>query len=130
MSTSSKKTEQLEKSLKKVINDIIYRKINDPRINFLTITKIQASSDLKHAKIYISIYGDEDHNKKCLEGLKSATKFIRGEIGRQLKVRFVPEIEFKMDESIEYQYKLLKLISEIHQEQPNKKKGKNEKKIK
>ena len=129
MSSSSKKTEQLEKSLKKVINNIIYRKINDPRINFITITRIQASSDLKYAKIYVSIYGDEDHNKKCLEGLKSATKFIRGEIGRQLKIRFVPEIEFKIDENMEYQYKLLKIVSEIHQEKSHKKKGENDKKI-
>lgn len=127
MLPSFKKTEQLEKSLKKVINNIIYRKINDPRINFTTITRIQVSSDLKHANIYVSIYGDENHNKKCLKGLKSATKFIRGEIGRQLKIRFVPEIKFKIDESMEYQYKLLKIASEIHQEQSNKKKDENDK---
>ena len=129
MSSSSKKIEQLEKSLKKVINNIIYRKINDPRINFTTITRIQASSDLKHAKIYVSIYGDEDHNKNCLEGLKSATKFIRGEIGRQLKIRFIPEIEFKIDENMEYQYKLLKMVSEVHPEKSPQKKGENDKKF-
>jgi len=125
MTNTSKRSGQLEKSLSKIINDIIYRKINDPRIKLVTITRVQVSSDLRHANIYFSIYGDEDHKKKCLEGLQSAKKFIRGEIARQLKIRFVPEIEFKIDKDIEYQYKILKIFSKIHQEPPIKKKDNN-----
>lgn len=114
MNSTTKRSEQFEKYLKKKINEIIYRKINDPRISFVTITKVSTSTDLKYAKIYISIYGDEDHNVNCLKALKKATKFIRGEIARESKIRYVPEITFLIDEEIEYQYRLLKIFEDMH----------------
>ena len=125
--SSSKRSEQLEKYLKREINKVIYREINDPRIKFITITKIQVSSDLKYAKIFVSTFNDndEDRQKLALEGLEHATKFIRGEIGKDLKLRFIPEITFKIDKDIEYQYKLQKIISEIHKKQSYTKKDKN-----
>jgi ribosome-binding factor A len=125
--SSSKRSEQLEKYLKREINKVIYREINDPRIKFITITKIQVSSDLKYAKIFVSTFNDndEDRQKLALEGLEHATKFIRGEIGKDLKLRFIPEIIFKIDKDIEYQYKLQKIISEIHKKQLDTKKDEN-----
>jgi len=123
--SSSKRSEQLEKSLIKEINNIIYRKINDPRIKFVTITRIKISPDLKYAIIFVTIYNDEVQQKKTLKGLKSATKFIRGELGKDLKLRFVPKIEFKIDEDLEHQYKLLKIITEVKEKQLNLKKDKN-----
>jgi len=125
--SSSKRSEQLEKYLKIEINKVIYREINDPRIKFVTITKIQVSSDLKYAKIFVSIFNDNDEGRQklALEGLEHATKFIRGEIGKDLKLRFIPEITFKIDKDIEYQYKLQKIISEIHKKQSDTKKDKN-----
>jgi len=123
--SSSKRSEQLEKPLIKEINNIIYRKINDPRIKFVTITRIKVSPDLKYAIIFVTIYNDEAQQKKALKGLKSATKFIRGELGKDLKLRYVPNIEFKIDEDLEYQYKLLKIITEVQEKQLNLKKDKN-----
>jgi len=122
---TSKRSEQLEKALKKEINNIIYRKINDPRIKFVTITRIKVSPDLKYADIFVTIFNDEAQQKNTLKGLKSATRFIRGELGKDLKLRFVPKIEFKIDEDLEYQYKLLKIITEVHEKQLNLKKDKN-----
>ncbi len=123
--SSPKRSEQLKKSLIREINNIIYRKINDPRIKFVTITRIKASPDLKYAKIFVTIYNDEAQQKKALKGLKSATKFIRGELGKDLKLKFTPKIEFKIDKDVEYQYKLLKIINEVHEKQLNLKKDKN-----
>jgi len=123
--STSKRSEQLEKALKKEINNIIYRKINDPRIKFVTITRIKVSPDLKYADIFVTIFNDEAQQKNTLKGLKSATRFIRGELGKDLKLRFVPKIEFKIDEDLEYQYKLLKIITEVHEKQLNLKKDKN-----
>jgi ribosome-binding factor A len=122
----SKRSEQLEKSLIREINNIIYRKINDPRIKFVTITRIKVSSDLKYADIFVTILNDKDQQKKALKGLKNATKFIRGELGKDLKIRYVPKIEFKIDEDLEHQYKLLKIITEIHGNQLNLKKDEND----
>ena len=120
-----KRSEQLEKSLKREINNIIYRKINDPRIKFVTITRIKVSSDLKYADIFVTIFNDEEQQKKALKGLKNATKFIRGELGKDLKLRYVPKIKFKIDEDLERQYKLLKIVTGVHKQQLNSKKDKN-----
>ena len=120
-----KRSEQLEKSLLREINNIIYRKINDPRIKFVTITRIKVSSDLQYADIFVTIFNDEEQQKKALKGLKNATKFIRGELGKGLKLRYVPNIKFIIDEDLEYHYKLLKIIAEISDQQLNLKKDKN-----
>jgi len=120
-----KRSEQLEKSLLREINNIIYRKINDPRIKFVTITRIKISSDLKYANIFVTIFNDEEQQKKALKGLKNATKFIRGELGKGLKLRYVPNIKFIIDEDLEHHYKLLKIIAEISDQQLNLKKDKN-----
>lgn len=122
---TSKRSEQLERSLIREINNIIYRKINDPRIKFVTITRIKVSSDLKYADIFVTIYNDESQQKKALKGLKNATKFIRGELGKDLKMRYVPNIKFKIDEDLERHYKLLKIVAEAHNPQLNSKKDKN-----
>ena len=121
----SKRSEQLEKALIREINNIIYRKINDPRIKFVTITRIKVSPDLKYADIFVTIFNDESQQKKALKGLKNATKFIRGELGKDLKLRHVPNIKFKIDEDLEHQYKLLKIVTEVHNQQLNLKKDKN-----
>ncbi|MBA7500144.1 Ribosome-binding factor A [subsurface metagenome] len=123
--SSSKRSEQLEKALIREINNIIYRKINDPRIKFVTITRIKVSPDLKYADVFVTIFNDKDQQKKALKGLKNATKFIRGELGKDLKLRYVPKIEFKIDEDLEHQYKLLEIITEVHEQQLNLKKDKN-----
>lgn len=125
--SSSKRSEQLEKSLIREINNIIYRKINDPRIKFVTITRVKVSSDLKYANIFVTIFNDEEQQKKALKGLKNATKFIRGELGKDLKLRYVPNIKFVIDKGLEHQYKLLKIISEINEQQVDLKKDKNDK---
>ena len=123
--STSKRSEQIEKSLKREINNIIYRKINDPRIKFVTITRIKISSDLKYADIFVTIFNDKKQQRKALEGLKNATKFIRGELGKDLKIRYVPNIKFMIDRDLENQYKLLKIITEIDDQQLNLKKDKN-----
>lgn len=122
---SPKRNEQLEKSLLREINNIIYRKINDPRIKFVTLTRVKVSSDLKYADVFVTIFNDSDQQKKALKGLKNATKFIRGELGKDLKLRYVPNIKFAIDEDLEHQYKLLKIITEINDQPLNLKKDKN-----
>jgi ribosome-binding factor A len=80
---------------------------------------------LKYADIFVTIFNDEAQQKKALKGLKNATKFIRGKLGKDLKLRYVPNIKFKIDEDLERQYKLLKIVTEVHDQQLNLKKDKN-----
>ena len=121
----TKRSEHLEKYLLREINNIIYRKVNDPRIKFVTITRAKVSSDLKYADIFVTIFNDKKQQRKALEGLKNATKFIRGELGKDLKIRYVPNIKFVIDQDLKHQYKLLKIITEINEPQLDLKKDKN-----
>lgn len=95
------------------ISAILKKKVNDPRIGFVSLTGVTMSPDLKYAKIFVSILGDETEKLKTLEGLKSAKSFIRGELGNVLELRLVPELNFVRDESIERGDRILGLLSKI-----------------
>jgi len=84
------------------ISSIILRKIKDPRLGFLTITGVKMSPDLRHARVFFSTLGDEDRRETALEGLRSAKRLIRGEIGRTLDLKYCPELAFQFDESLAF----------------------------
>jgi len=96
-----RRVERVAEAIKEAVSLIIQRDVQDPRIGFLTVTGVELSGDLRYARIFISVYGGRKEKAKALKGLQSATRFIRGEIGRRVKLRYTPEIVFKWDESIE-----------------------------
>ena len=98
--TEFKRADRVGDQIRAELADIIHRKIKDPRVGFMTVTRVEVSDDLKHAKVFFSILGDEAMRKETLKGLKSAAHFIRGELGRRLKLRYTPEVVFLFDESI------------------------------
>lgn len=91
----------MAEAIKEEVSLIIQKEVKDPRIGFLTVTAVELSNDLRHAKIFISVYGGQEEKSKALKGLQSATRFIRREVGRRVKLRYTPEIIFKWDESVE-----------------------------
>ncbi|MFA4858592.1 MAG: 30S ribosome-binding factor RbfA [Candidatus Margulisiibacteriota bacterium] len=95
------------------ISTILKKKVNDPRIGFVSFTGVIMSPDLKYAKIFVSVLGDETEKLKTLEGLNSAKSFIRGELGRVLELRLVPELNFVRDDSLEKGDRILDLLSKI-----------------
>ncbi len=108
--------ERVAEQIKKEVSMILHERVSDPRIGFLSITSVDVSPDLKNAKIFVSVLGDENVRKETLEGLKSATSFIRSELGEVLKLRFVPEIVFVYDKSLESGSRVLSLISKLERE--------------
>lgn len=103
--------------LKKEISEIFQKKLQDPRIKFVSITQVELTPDLKEAKIFVSIMTDEEEKKKeTMKGLLSASRFIRGELGRKLELRFIPQINFIRDDSLERGTRIYNLISEISSE--------------
>lgn len=98
-----KRADRVGDLIRTELADILLRKIKDPRAGagFVTITDVKVSDDLKHARVLVSIYGDEDARKETLKGLMSAKHFIRAELGKRLKMRSTPELSFYFDESIE-----------------------------
>ncbi len=99
--------------MKHEIADILMRKIRDPRIGFVTVIDVEIAEDLKNAKVFVSVYGGD--KQESLRGLKSATPFIRSELGRRLRMKFVPELLFRYDSTIEQGAHIMELLRSIEE---------------
>jgi ribosome-binding factor A len=101
--------------MKQEIADILMRKIKDPRIGFVTVTDVELSDDLRNAKVFVSILGGD--KEETFKGLKSASAFIRSELGRRMTMRSVPEILFRFDATVEQGAHIMELLHEIENKQ-------------
>lgn len=107
---------------KKEISDIIKNEIKDPRIaEFTSVMSVDVTRDLRYAKVYISVLGDEKKKNDTLTGLRNAAGFARKEIGKRIRLRYTPEIIFELDESIEKGIYISKLIEEANKTGEDKK---------
>lgn len=113
------RVQRVAEQMKKEIADILKNEIKDPRLGFVSVTEVELSPDLRYAKVYISIFGDEQAKKESLEVLVRATGFVRREIGQRLSLRFVPEITFKFDPSIERGARIAELLHQVRKEEGN-----------
>lgn len=110
---SYNRPERVAEEIRKEIATMLFEEIHDPRIGFVTITKVAVSKDLRQAKVYFSMMGDEKEKTKTMEGLQSAGGYIKREVGKRLKLRHFPDIIFKFDDSLEYASRIEKIIKEI-----------------
>ncbi len=110
------RAERLAELLKEELSEIIRGQVADPRIKFVSITRVDLSPDLENAKIFVSILGNEDQKREGMQGLNSATGFIRGKLGHMLELRLVPKIKFIRDDSLEEGSRVLGIISKLEHE--------------
>ena len=110
-----KRSSRVSESIRKEVADIIMNKIKHKDLGFVTVTDAKASDDLRHATVYVSVLNTDDGDK-IVKKLNSAASFIKGELGRRLKLRCVPTITFRIDESIQYGMKIDKLLDDIKSE--------------
>ena len=110
------RSERVEEIIREEVSAILREKVNDPRIGFVSITKVEISPDLKNASIFVSIFGEEPQKEEALQGLRSATGFIRKELGQMLELRSTPEIRFVRDDSLERGSRVLGIISKLKNE--------------
>ncbi len=100
---SENRVRRVAEQIKKEIGQIISAEIKDPRVAGLTsVTEVQLSRDLRHASVYISIYGSPAEKEETIQTLIRAAGYVRGEIGKRVRLRYTPEINFFLDNSIEY----------------------------
>ncbi len=116
---SSRRISRINELIHEEVSDIIQKKIRDPRIGFVTVSDVEVTDDLRYAKIYITVYGDEKAKKQALAGLASASGFVRKEIGQRISLRYVPEIVFKFDDTLERSSKIENILKVIHDEDKN-----------
>jgi ribosome-binding factor A len=113
MTMAKIRNQRVAEQMKKEIADIVGTQIKDPRVGFATITHVEVAGDLQHAKVYVSVLGDEDAKRNTLEALTRSSGFIRGEVSRRLRMRVTPELGFKLDESGEYSTHIESVLRKI-----------------
>jgi len=121
---SFKRSDRVSDQMKQEIADILMRKIKDPRIGFVTVTDVDVAADLKNAKVFVSIYGSD--KEATLKGLKSATPFIRTELGKRMRMRYIPELLFRFDGTVEQGAHIMELLKSIEDEKKGVKEEDNE----
>ena len=111
-----KRSQRIQELLLEEISKLLQSGLKDPRIGFTTLTRVEVSDNLKHAKIFISVMGSEQEKSETLEALKNAKGFIRNSLGKNLYLRYLPELEFKKDENAEHVEKITRIINDLHSE--------------
>jgi ribosome-binding factor A len=96
------------------ISALVRREVKDPRVGFVTFTRVEMSDDLRHAKVFVSGMGAEPEKARTLQGLSSATGYIRRHLGRALHLRYTPQISFLLDDSLEHGAKIAQLLRQLH----------------
>jgi ribosome-binding factor A len=112
--------ERVASEMREHISRIISEEIKDPRIGFITVTKVEVTPDLRNAKILFSSFGEKDEKEEALKGLNSASGYIRKLLSERMRFKFVPELLFRLDESAEYAIHLSKIFDKIHREKEDK----------
>lgn len=114
---SDKRILRVGEIIRRELGFILDREIDDPRIGMITITRIELSDDLRYAKIYVGILGDEEERKVRLRLLRRAGRFLRTELAHRIDLRVAPELTFVLDDSSENYIKIAKLLKQIHDEE-------------
>lgn len=112
--------EKVANEIREYISTIIQEDLKDPRIGFITITRIEVTPDIRNAKVFFSILGEKEEKERAVEGLNSAAGFIRKLLGMRLRIKFTPELIFRLDESAEYSLHLKELFDKINKEKERK----------
>ena len=110
------RTERVGEGFREILAEEI-PKLKDPRVGFVTITGVKVSADLRHATVYYTALGDESARKGTRAGLRSASSHLRTSLGRQVRLKFLPELEFEEDVSVEQGERIDRMIERIHREE-------------
>jgi ribosome-binding factor A len=109
----TRRTRQVGELLREELTDIIRREVKDPRIGFFSITHVDVPPDLRSARVFVSVLGTEEERQNTQDALRSAAKFIRFHLKPRLRMRQIPELDFRDDRSMEYAQQISERMEEI-----------------
>jgi ribosome-binding factor A len=112
----SRRPKRLALQIQQEISVLLSRNLKDPRIGMVTVTAVDLSPDLRHARVYISVFGPEKTKRDSLDALEHAAGWIRHELGQRIRVKFVPDLDFRIDTSQEYGERIDRLLDEIQED--------------
>ena len=115
----SRRTDRINEQLREEISTLLARQVNDPRLNRLvSITRVVTSSDLRSARVYISVMGREEKRQAALEGIRSAATFLRHELRNRINMRHTPFLTYELDSSMEEADQILRVMDRIRTDEP------------
>ena len=104
---------RVDEAIRQVIGDAMAGELKDPRVGFVTVTDVRTSADLSHARVYVSVLGDEQQRRASLEGLRSAHGFLQRQLAAELHLKRTPTLEFSYDDTTDRAMRVDALIDEI-----------------
>ena len=116
---ASRRQRQVAELLHEEISRLMQHNTRDPRLGFVTVTGVDVSPDLRNAKVYVTVLGEKEDQKETLAGLASATGFYRYQLKKDLSLRYIPELQFQIDSSLEYGLHIEKLLDSLQEEPEN-----------
>jgi ribosome-binding factor A len=111
----TQRTERIDELLRQEIGALLAKEVADPRIGFATITDVETAPDLRHAKVWVSVIGQAGERTETLHALQQAMGFIRRELGHRLRLKRIPELHVRLDDTAERGTRVLKLITELEE---------------
>ena len=110
----TRRTDRINGVLRQEISKLLSHELNDPRLSgVVSITQVETSTDLRRARVYVSVLGDQQEKNTVLSGINSATRFMRRELGERLTIRYVPELSFVLDESLDEAERIFNLMDNL-----------------
>ena len=103
---------RVDEAVRAVLSDAIGRDLHDPRVGFVTVTGVKTSPDLRHARVYVSVLGDEDTRAATLDGLRSAHGFLQSRLASELTLKHVPVLSFRYDESVDRGMRISEILED------------------
>ena len=118
----SRRVERVASMIRREISEMLIGGLKDERVSqgMVSVTNVEVAGDLQHCKIFVSIFGSDEDRSEAMAGLKSATPFVKGELGRRLKMRRTPDLLFVLDRGIERGTTVLGLLNQLQQERQEK----------
>lgn len=112
----SQRTDRIQKLAKQVLGEAI-QDLKDPRVGFATVTTVRVTPDLRHARVFVSVMGSDEERSATMAGLESAKSHLRTELGRQMRLKYLPKIAFELDTGAEEAEHLEEIFRKLHEEE-------------
>lgn len=112
----SQRTERLDSQIQQELMGLLQREMKDPRVGFATITRVETARDLRHARVWVSVYGTEEERERTMQALEVATPWLQRRLGERLQIRHVPALSLRRDDSIEAGDRVLRLLHDLARE--------------
>ena len=109
----SRRTEKAAEAIRGVVSMAILAELSDPRVRDVTVTYVEVSADLRHAKVHVSVMGDEARQKLTLRGLQSAAGFLQAKIAERIEIRYTPKLSFLLDQGVKRSIAVAQILQQV-----------------